>query len=207
MGIPGFGLADALFDDVQQRVMGILFTQSDASFSTNELIRLAKSGSGAVQRFLAKLTRAGLVSMEPVGNQKRYKANLDSPIFNELQAIAQKTFGLAGPLRFALEPVQRKIKVAFVFGSVAKRLDSSKSDVDLLVISNKLTYADLYALLLPAEATLRRPINPRVYTPSEWHARIKEGRSFTTRVAEQPKIFIIGSEADITRTRESGGDR
>ncbi|MBA2687447.1 MAG: nucleotidyltransferase domain-containing protein [Gemmatimonadaceae bacterium] len=207
MGIQGFGLADALFDDVQQRVMGILFIQSDASFSTNELIRLAKSGSGAVQRLMAKLTRAGLVSMEPVGNQKRYKANLDSPIFSELQSIAQKTFGLAGPLRFALEPVRGKIKAAFVFGSVAKRLDSSKSDVDLLVISNKLTYADLYALLIPAEATLLRPINPRVYTPAEWHAKIKEGRSFATRIVEQPKIFIIGAEADITRTRESGNER
>lgn len=207
MGTKGFGLAAALFNDVQQRVMGILFTQSDTSFSTNELIRLAESGSGAVQRLLAKLTRAGLVSMEPFGNQKRYKANPDSPIFKELQSIAQKTFGLAGPVRFALEPVQRKIKAAFVFGSVAKRLDSSKSDVDLLVISNKLTYADLYALLIPAEATLRRPINPRVYTPAEWHAKIKEGRSFATRIAEQPKIFIIGSEADITRTRESGSDR
>lgn len=198
MGTQENGLADALFDDVQQRVLGILFTQPDGSFSTNQLIRLAKSGSGAVQRFLGKLTAVGLVRMEQVGNQKRYSPNPDSPLFNELQAIARKTFGLASPLRSVLEPVRRKIKAAFVFGSVAKRSDKSSSDVDLLVIANKLSYADLYELLLPAEATLHRAINPRVYTPTEWRAKIKERGSFATRIAEQSKIFIVGSEADIT---------
>lgn len=198
MGTQELGLADALFDDVQQRVLGILFTQPDVSFSTKELIRLAKSGSGAVQRFLAKLTAVGLIRMEQVGNQKRYSPNQDSPLFNELQAIAQKTFGLASPLRAALEPVRKRIKAAFVFGSVAKRSDKSSSDVDLLVIANKLSYADLYDLLLPVEATLRRAINPRVYTPTEWRAKIKERGSFVNRITEQPRIFIVGSEADIT---------
>ncbi len=168
------------------------------SFSTNELIRLAKSGSGAVQRCLARLAAVGLVRMEQVGNQKRYSPNPDSPIFNELQLIARKTFGLASPLRSALEPVRRRIKAAFVFGSVAKRTDKSSSDVDLLVIANKLSYANLYNLLLPTEATLRRAINPHVYTPIEWRTKLKEGSSFATRLAEQPRIFIIGSEVDIT---------
>lgn len=191
-------LADALFDDVQQRVLGILFTQADESFSTNELIRLARSGSGAVQRFLAKLTAVGLVRMEQVGNQKRYSPNPDSILFPELQSIAQKTFGLASPLRGALEPARKRIKAAFVFGSVAKRSDKSSSDVDLLVIASKLGYAELYDLLLPVEATLRRAISPRVYTPTEWRAKIRERGSFVKRIAEQPKIFIVGSEADIT---------
>lgn len=198
MGTKQMALADALFDDVQQRVLGILFTQPDESFSTNELIRLARSGSGAVQRFLARLTAVGLVRMEQVGNQKRYSPNPDSPLYNELQSIAQKTFGLASPLRSALEPVRRKIGAAFVFGSVAKRSDKSSSDVDLLVIASKLSYADLYDLLLPAEATLRRAINPRVYTPAEWRLKIKERGSFVKRITQQPKIFIVGSEADIT---------
>src|SRR3546814_17654240 len=79
-------LSDALFSGTKQRVLGILYGQPARSFYANELISLAASGSGAVQRELATLTHSGLVTVKSVGNQKHYQANTDSPIFPDLCA-------------------------------------------------------------------------------------------------------------------------
>jgi hypothetical protein len=74
-----------------------------------------------VQRELARLEQSGLVMVRRLGNQKHYQANPNSPIFSELHSIALKTVGLAEPLRSALAPLARRIRAAFVYGSIAKR--------------------------------------------------------------------------------------
>ena len=94
--------ADALFTKKQQRVLTVLFGQSQRSFYANELIGLAQSGSGAVQRELARLEASGLVTVHRIANQKHYQANRDAPIFEELRGIVFKTFGVADVLRTAL---------------------------------------------------------------------------------------------------------
>ena len=55
-----------------------------------------------------------------IGNQKHYQANATSPLYSELRNIVLKTVGLAEPLRHALKPLSSAIRVAFVYGSVAK---------------------------------------------------------------------------------------
>jgi predicted nucleotidyltransferase len=190
-------LADALFSTTQQRVLAYLFGQPERSFFATELIRLAGGGSGAVQRELARLVDSGLVTVSRVGTQKHYQANPKSPIFAELCAIAQKTVGLAEPLREALTPLAKRITAAFVFGSVAKRSDTAASDIDVLVLSDSVDYADVFAALQPAEAKLGRTVNPTVYTPANWRKKRKGGNAFVVKVAAQPKAFLIGTEEDL----------
>ena len=186
-------LADALFSTIQQRVLAYLFGQPERSFFATELIRLAGGGSGAVQRELARLADSGLVTVSRVGTQKHYQANPKSPIFAELCAIAQKTVGLAEPLREALAPLAKRIAAAFVFGSVAKRSDTAASDIDVLVISDSVDYAEVFAALQSAEAKLGRTVNPTVYTPANWRRKRKDGNAFVVKVAAQPKVFLIGT--------------
>lgn len=191
------GLADALFTSTQQRVLGHLFGQPARSFFANELIGLAGAGSGAVQRELKRLTECGLVTVTRLGNQKHYQANANSPIFAELCGIAQKTFGLAAPLREALAPLAGQIHAAFVYGSVAKKSDTAASDIDLMVISDSLSYADLYETLEPVASKLGRPVNPTVYSRREVARRIKEGNAFMTRVLAQSKLWLMGDVHDL----------
>lgn len=192
------GLADALFSTVQQRVFGYLFGQPERSFYATELIQLAGGGSGAVQRELARLADSGLVTVTRRGTQKHFQANPESPIFAELCGIAQKTVGLAEPLREALKPLAERITAAFVFGSVAKRSDTASSDIDVLVLADDLDYADVFAALQGAEAKLERTVNPTVYTPVEWRALLRGRNAFAAKVAAQPKVFLFGSEEDIS---------
>ena len=194
---PSTSLADALFSGTQQRVLGLLFGQPDRSFYANEVISLANAGSGAVQRELARLAQSGLVTTRAVGNQKHYRANPDSPIYTELCGIARKTVGLAEPLRVALLTLVPRIRAAFVFGSVAKRTDTSSSDIDLMVVSDGLSYADLFAVLEPLNAKLGRVVNPTILTSSELAKRVEQRESFVTRVLAQPKVWLIGGQDEL----------
>lgn len=190
-------VADALFNKGQQRVLAVLFGNPGRSFYANEIIALADSGTGAVQRELARLESAGLVTVKRVGKQKHYQANPEAPVFAELRAMVLKTSGLGDVLRNALAPLSGDIRAAFVYGSVAKREDTATSDIDLMVISDRLTYADLFAALEQATRRLGRKVNPTVYTPSELARRIRQGNAFVRRVLSRPKIWLIGGEREL----------
>jgi len=190
-------LTDARKSTVQQRVLAYLFGQPERSFFATELIKLAGGGSGAVQRELARLTDSGLVTVKRVGTQKHYQADPKSPLFAELCSIAQKTVGLAEPLREALAPLAKRITAAFVYGSMAKRSDTAASDIDLMAVSDSLTYADLYAAVEQASARLGRKVNPTVYSRKELARRVKQKNAFVTRVMAQPRIWLIGAESDL----------
>jgi predicted nucleotidyltransferase len=191
------GLAGALFSTVQRRVLGRIFSDPGRTYYKSEIVRDLHSGTGAVTRELEKLEQSGLVLVEHVGNQKHYRANKKSPIYHELLGIVQKTVGLHDPLREALAPLANQIKLAFVYGSIAKGTDSARSDIDLMVVGDNLTYSDLYAGLHKAEETLSRPINPTILEREEWRKRRKGENPFLQKVLHQPKIFIVGSEADL----------
>ena len=187
-----------MFSGTQQRVLGLLFGQPDRSFYATELIHLAGVGSGAVQRELARLAHSGLVTVRPVGNQKHYQANPGSPIYEELCGVVRKTVGLAEPLRAALAPLAAQIKAAFVYGSIAKKEDTASSDIDLMLVSDTLTYGDTILALQNANALLGREVNPNIFTPQDFAKRLKEGGSFVSRVMAQPKIWLIGEEHDLS---------
>jgi predicted nucleotidyltransferase len=189
-------LSSALFSKVQQRVLGLIFGQPKRSFYTKEIVRSVDSGTGAVERELARLQRSGLVSVERIGNQKHYRANPYSPIFEELRSLVTKTVGLAEPIRQSLAPHADKIKTAFIYGSVAKGTDTARSDIDLMVIGDNLTYSDLYTALQGVENVLGREVNPIFMTPTEWQREVSED-SFVGRVGARPKIFVLGSEKDL----------
>lgn len=187
-------IANALFSKVRQRVLAVLFGAPDRSFYTNEVIGLAQSGAGAVQRELAALASAGLLTVHKQGNQKHFQANPASPVFAELRGLVLKTMGLADVLRDALAPLAMQIEQAFVFGSIAKQQDTAKSDVDLLVVSDTLGYGDVFGALEVASQTLGRTINPALYAAADFSARLQGDNAFINRVMQQPKIWLIGQE-------------
>ena len=195
---PVSGIADALFTKVLQRVLAVLYGNPGRSFYANEVIALASSGTGAVQRELARLEAAGLVIVTRVGKQKHYQANEAGPVYQELRGLVLKTSGMVDVLRVALAPLAAQIHAAFVYGSVAKRQDTAKSDIDLMVLSDSLSYADLFASLEEATNRLGRTVNPTVYSRKDLEKRIQADNAFVKRVLEQPKLWVIGEEHGFT---------
>jgi predicted nucleotidyltransferase len=190
-------VADALFPKVRQRVLSVLFGTPDRSYYANEVIALAQSGTGAVQRELAGLSAAGLITISKQGNQKHYQANASAPVFAELRGLVLKTMGLADVLRHALLPLTAQIDMAFIYGSVARQQDTAHSDIDVMIVSPTLAYGEVFGALENATQTLGRKVNPTLYSPSEWAKRIAEDSAFVTRVLQQSKIWLIGTEEQV----------
>lgn len=194
-------LANALFPKVRQRVLAVLFGAPDRSFYANEVIALAQSGTGAVQRELAGLSEAGLLNVRKQGNQKHYQANASAPVFTELRSLVRKTMGLADVLRTALALLAAQIDVAFIYGSVARQQDTAQSDVDVLIVSNTLGYGEVFTALESATVSLGRKVNPTLYTSADLAKRVQNDNAFIARVWQQPKIWLVGSEEEIDALR------
>lgn len=194
-------IGDALFTKTQQRVLGLLYGKPDKSFYTNEIMRRADMGRGTIRRELDRLVSAGLLVVSREGNQHHYRANSNNPIYHELLGIVRKTFGIADVIRAVLVPVYEQIDLAFIYGSIAKGEETASSDIDLLVITDSLAYADLMTVLTDAEQSLGRPINPSIYTVEQIKNKLDQKSAFLTRVMEQPKLWVKGGEDDIREIR------
>ena len=201
------GLGDALFTKTQQRVLAILFGSPDRSFYLNEVVRLSGAGNGAVHRELATLLSCGLLTAGLIGNQKHYQANQSAPIFEELRGIVVKTFGVADVLRARLQPLEDSIQVAFIYGSVSKGTDKAGSDIDLMIVSDRVEYPDVIAALDPGATPLGREVNPTIYRRVEFEKKASEEGGFLSRVLEGPKLFLIGAERDIPQPRKARAQR
>lgn len=83
---------------------------------------------------------------------------------------------------------------AKAFKLVAKRSDTASSDIDVLVLSDHVDYADVFEALQSADAKRGRTVNPTVQKPADWRRKRKAGVAFVVKVTAQPKLFLIGSE-------------
>ncbi len=205
-------LADALFTTTQQRVLALLYGQPSRSFFLSELVDITGSGSGAVQREVARLYTSGLVTVRRVGRQKHYQANPECPVFEELRALVRKTVAMVEPIRRALAPLAERIALALLYGSVAKGTDTANSDIDLLVVADGLLLDELYSTLAPVEASLARKISPMLYTRRDFAERRTEEHFFVTDVLENDHLVLMGSMDDAAQRRRSrkpraGADR
>ena len=138
-----------------------------------------------------------MVTVEQRGNQKHYQANRKSPVFQELQALVLKTTGFAGVLRTALSNLAPRIRIAFVYGSLAKQSERARSDVDLFIVSDDLEYADLYEAIGGAEQLIGRTINPQIFSTDQFVMRRQNEQAFVSRVMAQPKIWLIGKDDEL----------
>jgi len=194
-------IGDALFTKTQQKVLGLLFGKPDKSFYTNEIMRWAAMGRGTVSRELERLVAAGLISITREGNQNHYQADHTNPIYRELVSIVKKSFGIADEIKERLKPLDKSIELAFVYGSISKGSDTKSSDIDLMLVGKDLSYSLVMETLMPLEESLQRTINPTIYEMKDFMAKLIDGNSFVTRVMDQPKIMIKGSEDGIREIR------
>jgi len=182
----------------RRRVLCLLLLHPERALHVREIARLTGTTAGTLNKELARLHAAGLLTRESVGNQVRYAADRASPIYAELAGILRKTIGLADVLADALAPSAPTLSVAFVFGSLARGSETAGSDVDVMLIGS-LTFGDAVQLLYPAQATVGREINPMVFSAEEWRTRLKAKDRFAREVLAKPKIFLIGNEDELEK--------
>lgn len=190
------GLAETLFSDYRRRILALLLLRPDEHFHVREISRLTGVPAGSLHRELKLLADAGLLSRQTMGNQVRYRAERGCPIFNELAGIFRKTSGLADVIRSALQPLSPAITAAFIFGSVAKGEEQATSDVDVCVVGSA-TFTEVVMALADMHQKLGREINPVVMPHEQFIAKLVAGEQFTSRIMNEPKLFLMGDEHDL----------
>ena len=188
-------IGSTLFGKGRSRVLGVLFTRTEPMYM-REIIAAVGGGQGQVQRELENLHRAGLVRRERRANQIYYSPDRAAPIYEELKAIAFKTFGVRDVLCERLQGLRSKIDVAFIYGSVARAEETARSDVDVLIVG-AIKFSDAVLALKPAEEALRRSINPNVYSAREFRAKLREKGGFVQRVMGETKLYLIGGDHEL----------
>lgn len=194
-------LETLLGSKLRAKVLGWLFSHPDERYFVRQLTSLVKEDSTNVSRELARLEKTGILVTTTEGKQKYYQANRQSPLFNELHGLMLKTVGVADIIKKALEPRMADIKLAFIFGSVARSTDDRRSDIDLMMVG-KISFGDAVSLLTPAEQKLGREVNLVVYPIAEFKKKVKEDHHFVKTVLEDEKIFMIGDEDELRKLAE-----
>ncbi len=180
----------------RRRVLSLLLMNPQKWLHLRELARLTASSPGTLKKELDALTTAGLLNTQRMGNQIQFSANVEHPVFPELSGLIRKTTGLHDVLASALLPLAEWVEVAFVFGSIAKATETSRSDVDVMVIGQA-SFGQVVNALFDAQTTLAREINPKVMTRAEWQTKRVDHNPFVQELMDKPKIFIVGAEHDL----------
>ena len=188
-------LPSLLFPEYRRRVLGLLLLRPDEALHGREIARRTGLAAGTITRELTRLAEVGLLKREKRGNQQLYSADTAGPIFAELASILRKTSGMADVLIEALAPLAPKLRLAFVFGSVALGRETAGSDADLILVGFA-SFREVVELLFPVQATLGREVNPKVYSTIEFSAKAPV-EPFLADVLAKPKIYLIGNADDL----------
>ena len=191
-------LSAALFGQTRRAILALLYGHPDEAYYLRQLARSGGLGLGAVQREVKRLTEAGILRRAVRGHQVYYQADPECPVFAELKGLVVKTAGAVDVLREALAPMAGRIKVAFIFGSVARFRQRNGSDVDLMVVG-EVSFGDVVTALAIAQETLGREINPTVYSTAEFRSKLRARHHFLSGVLKNEKVFVVGDEHELAR--------
>ncbi len=196
-------LAIQLLGASRAAILAVLLLRPEEAMHVRELARVTGISPGTLHRELRALTELGLLARREAGRQVFYSADRSCPVYEELASLLRKTAGLADELRAALAPLAGRIRLAFVYGSMAAGTAAAHSDVDVMVLGS-VSFAAVVKALHPTQQALRREVNPTVMSVAEFSRQRRARDGFAVSVAKAPKIWLIGDDDDFA---ELGKDR
>jgi predicted nucleotidyltransferase len=196
--VTGTNAVELLFGTYRRQILGLLLLH-DAPLHVREIARLSGVPAGSLHRELRAMAEAGLLLRVRAGNQVHYRPNREHPIYPELAGIFRKTVGLADIVREALEPLKKQLRVAFIFGSIARGEETATSDVDVMLIGD-VSLAQVVRVLAPLRERFGREVNPVVMARKDFIKKVGANDRFVSRILSEPKLFVIGGPDDLTES-------
>lgn len=185
-------IATALFPRIRGKVLALFMLNPEKKYYFRETARIIGDAPASIQRELMKLTAAGILTVEPIGIQKFYTANRDSPVFEELRSMIKKTYGVTGMLKEVLGVHRDKIRFAWINDSP---YSDGRKEIDITIIGS-LWIGDLASILEPVEASLGRPLNPTLYTAEDYRRQPESTGDFSHSEKDSEKLYIVGSQEE-----------
>lgn len=178
-------------------ILKLFLFNPQTSYYQRQISSLTGQPLRAVQRELELLVGIGLVVRSVTGKRHYYKVNAECHVYHELRSIFFKTVGVPSVLRKCLSD-RPDIEFAFIYGSYAKGLEDTMSDIDIMVIG-RISSRRLSSVLSEAKAELGREVNYAIFAEGEFKRKAMARDHFVISVLQEKKIFIVGDEREFGR--------
>ena len=136
------------------------FLNPDSSAYLRGLAQEFDESTNAVRVELNRFEDAGFIQSHKEGNKKMYQVNTNFPMFNELQKIAFKHFGIDQIIEQVIEKLG-DVEAVYLTGDLASGLDANVVDVTL--IGRDIDNSYLARLVQKAEELIGRKIRTLTY--------------------------------------------
>lgn len=178
--------------ELQPRLLELLLHNPQRTWTARDLADRLGATAVSVHRELHRALRGGLITREAVGRTYVYRAATESPLYEPLRLLLERTVGIELELRRALQGIPG-VDAAFIHGSYAKKTKlRPSSDVDVLVLGNVDPHL-LRKRLRRLENRAGREIDVLAYTPEEFAALAESGNSLARAIVRGPVSPLIGS--------------
>jgi len=188
-------LSILLSSRARAEIFRLLFSGLGEELHVREIQRRSGLNDSTIRQELRKLSDLDLISGRKDSNRIYYNANRENPLYQDIQNLVIKTSGLVDVLRTPFQ--DKRIELAFIFGSIPKGETNAGSDVDIMVIG-EIGLRNLSSLLSGIPERIGREVNPFILSRAEFRKRLQEKEHFLSSVLRSPKIFIIGNEHDLS---------
>jgi len=140
--------------------------------------------TNSIRLELNNLSKAGYLISKENGRTIEYQANINHPLYPELQSLVHKHLGLDKIVEKVIKKLGR-VRMAFVTGDYAKGKDTGIID---LVLVGEIDLENLRNLVAKVEKRIKRKIRTLVLTVKEFHnlkSTLKPGKALWLWQEEQ----------------------
>ena len=189
-------LLPLLRSPTQGKLLALLYLHPERRFTLTQLAQQLKVSVPTVMREANRLTEAGFLDEERIGNARLLRASSDSPAFRPLSDLLALTYGPLAVLSEALRPVEG-IERAYIFGSWAARYHGEAGpvphDVDVLVVGSA-SRAVLFDLSEATSRQLGREVNIHRVSLPAWEHDSED--PFLSSVRARPLVELDLADQD-----------
>lgn len=175
---------------IRRRILAILIDSPRERYHLREIARRARTSPGTAARELDRLSEAQLVVSQREGNQRYFRVNTASPLYEPVRDLVRRTIGAPAVLRRYLEAVDGVLR-AVIFGSYADGRLKADSDIDVLVVGEP-DRDQLTEALEAAAGELGREVNEVVMTQDELNRRRAAGDGLVRSIDSGRVSVVIG---------------
>lgn len=178
------------------KLLSEMLLSSDREYHIRELSRIIDISPIYVQKELKNLQSLGLLTSRKQGNMVLYVLDKSSTISDDLKRIFLKTEVVGTEILKSLD--KSKIQYALIYGSFAKGVETTKSDIDLLVIGD-IDEDVLLKSVSKAEGKVGREISYVLWTPKEFAQKARQKIPLLLEILKTDVVMIIGEQHELKR--------
>lgn len=181
---------------LRSKLIAYYFNHPGVELYLRELARAIDEDPANLLRELNMLKKSGVFSSVFRGKQRYFKLNKNYLFYNELKNITAKTVGAENEIKKSIGKV-KGIKLCFIYGSYANGREKADSDIDLLIVGDKIDTDLLVEKINKLEKKIGREINYRLFSIKDFQKALRGKNSFILNIIKKKKVFLLSNEKDI----------